>query len=263
MRKEQFHYLVRLQFLGFRYSGWQIQPGQRTVEGMVMKTLKFILPDTDFKILASGRTDAKVSALDAVFELFVSEKPLPELRQFMESFNANLPPDIRITKIEQVTSDLNIIQHVTHKEYIYLFSHGAKNHPFSAPFMANIVEELNIDLMKKGATLFEGEHDFSSYTAELKPNTTVLRTIDSCFIEKNTILKANFFPKNSYVLRVGGAGFMRYQIRMIMGALIQLGKGKFTLGQIEDSFNPLNQVVLKTIAPGSGLILNEVNFTQN
>ena len=263
MQKKQFHYLVRLQYLGFRYSGWQIQPGQRTVEGMVMKTLKFILPDTDFKILASGRTDAKVSALDAVFELFVSEIPIPERGQFMESFNTNLPPDIRVTNIEQVTSDLNIIQHVKQKEYIYLFSYGAKNHPFSAPFMANIVEELNTDLMKKGAALFEGEHDFSSYTAELKPNTTVLRTIDSCFIEKNTILKANFFPKNSYVLRVVGAGFIRYQIRMIMGALIQLGKGKFTLDQIEDSFNPHNQVILKTIAPGSGLILNEVNFTQN
>ena len=262
MVKKQFHYLVRLQYLGFRYSGWQIQPGQRTVEGMVMKTLRFILPDLDVKILASGRTDAKVSALDAVFELFLSAKPLLELDKFMESFNTNLPPDIRVTAIEPITSDINIIQDIKRKEYIYLFSYGVKNHPFSAPFMANILEELNIDFMKQGANLFEGEHDFSSYTAELKPNTTVFRSIDSCYIEENTILKANFFPKNSYMLRVVGGGFMRYQIRMIMGALIELGKGKLSFNQLIDSLEPNNHMLLKTIAPGSGLILNEVNFNQ-
>ncbi|MGB3149310.1 MAG: tRNA pseudouridine(38-40) synthase TruA, partial [Maribacter sp.] len=95
MQKKRFHYMVRLQYLGFRYSGWQIQPGQRTIEGMLVKTLKFILPNTKLKILASGRTDAKVSALDAVFELFIEDRPLQELDAFMNLFNINLPPDIR------------------------------------------------------------------------------------------------------------------------------------------------------------------------
>ncbi len=262
MNKNEHHYIVRLQYLGFRYSGWQIQPGQRTVEGMLMKTLKFVLPETKLKILASGRTDAKVSALDAVFELFLADNPILEPESFLERFNENLPPDIRIIEIKPKDSDFNIIKHAKHKEYLYLFSYGAKNHPFCAPFMANVMSDLDIDLMKEGATLFEGEHNFSSYTANLKPNTKVVRTIDTCHIEANNILKANFFPKKSYVLRIGGAGFMRYQIRMIMGALFQLGKGNLSLDQIKDSFDPEKEIVLNSIAPGSGLVLNAVKYAQ-
>lgn len=255
--------MVRLQYLGFRYSGWQIQPGQRTIEGMLVKTLKFILPNTKLKILASGRTDAKVSALDAVFELFIEDRPLQELDVFLNIFNINLPPDIRVTEITPMAENLNIIKHAKSKEYLYLFSFGAKNHPFCAPFIANIVEELTIDVMKEAASLFEGKHDFTSYTAGLKPNTNVIRTIDRCRIIENTLLKANFFPKTSYLLQVVGIGFMRYQIRMIMGALIQLGKGELTLKQIEDSFDPTNNTVLNSIAPGSGLVLNRVHFAQS
>ncbi|WP_281543208.1 tRNA pseudouridine(38-40) synthase TruA [Maribacter aestuarii] len=262
MSKEYFNYIVRIQYLGFRYSGWQIQPGQRTVEGMLIKTLKFILPDVEVKILASGRTDAKVSALDAVFELFVADNPLTKLEQLLKTFNDNLPPDIRIMEINLKDSDFNIIQHAKRKEYLYLFSFGEKNHPFCAPFMANVIDELNIDVMIEAATLYEGEHNFSSYTANLKPNTQVVRHIDTCRIEENTILTANFFPKKSYVLRIVGAGFMRYQIRMIMGALLELGKGHLTLDQIKDSLNPEKGIVLNSIAPGSGLILNSVKYTK-
>lgn len=261
MNKNNYHYIVRLQYLGFRYSGWQIQPGHLTVEGMLVKTMKFIMPGTKFKILASGRTDSKVSALDAVFELFVADYPLKELKSLLSTFNTNLPPDIRIIEIKPKDSDLNIIKHVKQKEYLYLFSYGEKSHPFSAPFMANVIGNLDIDLMKEGATLYKGEHNFSSYTADLKPNTKVVRTIDVCHIEDNNLLKANFFPNRSYVLRIEGTGFMRYQIRMIMGALIELGKGHLSLKQLQDSLNPEKKIVLNTIAPGSGLILNAVTFT--
>jgi tRNA pseudouridine38-40 synthase len=262
MSKNYYHYIVRLQYLGFRYSGWQIQPGQRTVEGMLIKTLKYILPDVEAKILASGRTDAKVSALDGVFELFVADNPITELEQFLKTFNENLPPDIRITEIKHKDSDFNIIQHAKRKEYLYLFSFGEKNHPFCAPFIANVIGDMNIDVMIEAATLYEGEHDFSSYTANLKPNAEVVRTIDTCRIEENTILTANFFPEKSYVLRIEGAGFMRYQIRMIMGALLQLGRGHLSLDQIKDSLNPEKGIVLSSIAPGSGLILNSVKYTK-
>lgn len=262
MHKNRFCYIVRLQYLGFRYSGWQIQPGQRTIEGMLVKTLKFILPNTKLKILASGRTDAKVSALDAVFELFMEENSLPELEPFIELFNTNLPPDIRIISITPKDADFNIIKDSKTKEYMYLFSFGEKNHPFCAPFIANILEHLDIDLMKDGASLFMGAHDFTSYTAQLKPNMNVVRTIDTCKIVENNLLTANFFPSTSYLLQVKGAGFLRYQIRMIMGVLIRLGKGELTLNQIEDSFDPANDIVLNTIAPGSGLVLNQVDFMQ-
>lgn len=254
------HYVIKAQFLGFRYSGWQKQPGQKTVEGMLHKTLRFVLPDSNFKLIGVGRTDAKVSALDYYFELFLKDGPLGNKIEFLEQFNRNLPPDIRVLEIEETNADFNIIQHSKAKEYIYLFSFGEKNHPFCAPFMANILEPLNIDQMKKAALLFKGTHDFSSYTARLRENTRTIRTVESCLIEENTLLKANFFPTKSYALRIVGEGFMRYQVRMIMGALIQLGKGALALDDIPASLETDNGMQLTYVAPGSGLLLNAIDF---
>lgn len=260
MRTARFYYLIHLQFLGFRYSGWQKQPNQKTVEGMLVKTLKFILPNASFKVLGAGRTDAKVSALNTAFELFLDREPLENLQEFMRNFNANLPPDIRIISIEPVTKDFNIIQESKLKEYVYLFSFGQKNHPFCAPFLTNIIDELDLDLMSDCTRFFIGSHDFSSYTARLQPNTKVVRTIESCTIKKNELLKANFFPEKSYALHITGEGFMRYQIRMIMGALIQVGKGELTAMDIKASLKKENQTVLTYVAPGSGLVLNNLQF---
>ncbi len=255
----RYYYLIRLEYLGFRYSGWQKQPLQRTVEGMLVKTFTFLYPDVPFKILGAGRTDAKVSALDAAFELFLEDE-LKDLESFLLDFNKNLPPDIRLLTVEPVDKNFNIINDGTSKEYVYLFSFGQKNHPFCAPFIANHLEQLNLEIMRIGAKFFEGTHDFTIYTAELKPNTKTLRHIDHCSIEENTELKANFFPEKSYLLRIQGKGFMRYQIRMIMGALVQLGKNELDLEQIKASLEPGCKTKLKTIAPGSGLHLKQLLF---
>ena len=260
MRQAPHSYLVRAQYLGFRYSGWQVQPGQRTVEGMLSKTLKFVLPGEPFKILAAGRTDAKVSALDMAFELFL-DTTLEDTKNFLELFNTNLPPDIRVVSIDPITEKFNIIKDTKTKEYVYLFSFGEKNHPFCAPFLANIHGNLDIDLMKEAARLFEGIHNFSAYTVKERGKTKTTRNITSCKIKRNTVLSANFFPKKSYALHVEGAGFMRYQVRMLMGALIQLGRGELTVSDIEASLQENNTVLLTYIAPGSGLLLNRSEFS--
>ncbi|MDE3740405.1 tRNA pseudouridine(38-40) synthase TruA [Maribacter polysaccharolyticus] len=260
MQRERFYYLINLQYLGFRFSGWQKQPQQKTIEGMVLKTLKFIMPDVRFKILGAGRTDAKVSALDAAFELFVDDSPIEDLDTFLKLFNSNLPSDIRATGIKSVDGSFNIIKDPKLKEYVYLFSFGTKNHPFSAPYITNILENLDIETMKKAATYFVGTHDFTSYTVKTQKNPHKLRTIETCEIRENTILKANFFPKTSYALHIRGKGFMRYQIRMIMGALIQLGKGELTLTDIENSLIAPGKELMTSVAPGSGLLLKNIDF---
>ncbi len=260
MRTTTYHYLIKTQFLGFRYSGWQKQPGQKTLEGMLYKTLRFILPNNEHKILGTGRTDAKVSALDYYFELFLKDGPLNNIPEFIALFNRNLPPDIRVLEISPADAGFNVIKHSKSKEYVYLFSYGEKNHPFCAPFMANIIEPLNLALMKEGALLFSGTHDFSSYTARLREHTKTIRTIQECYITENSLLTGNFFPEKSYALFVTGKGFMRYQVRMIMGALIQLGQGELDLTTIKSSLQIDSGVQMTYVAPGSGLFLNSVDF---
>ena len=252
--------MIQLQYLGFRYSGWQKQPQQRTVEGMITKTLKFVLEGQKFKILGAGRTDAKVSAINTAFELFLEETPIEDHQKFLEVFNMNLPPDIKALEIKEVDALFNIIQNAKTKEYVYLFSFGSKHHPFCAPFMANFHENLDVEIMKEGAQLFVGTHNFSAYTARLRENTDVMRTIESCKIKPNTLLTANFFPETSYALYVTGKGFMRYQIRMIMGALVQLGRNELQLQDVKESLCDSNNLQLTFVAPGSGLLLNHLEF---
>ncbi|WP_036154270.1 tRNA pseudouridine synthase A [Maribacter forsetii] len=261
MKKQRFCYLVRLQYLGFRFNGWQVQPKLKTIVGMLNKTFIFLYPNVPYKILGAGRTDSKVSSLDGAFELFV-EEPILNLDIFLVNFNKNLPSDIRLLSIESVDQSFNIIKNSKTKEYHYFFSFGSKNHPFSAPFITNYIDELDLELMKQGATLFTGTHDFSVYTAALKPNTITVREIDSCTIVANDVLTANFFPEQSYILKVVGSGFMRYQIRMIMGALVQLGKNELTLHEIKESLIAGSSQKLNTIAPGSGLMLNQLHFNK-
>lgn len=254
-------YLVRVQYLGFRYSGWQKQPNQKTIEGMIEKTLKFILSSSNFKIIGSGRTDAKVSALSAAFELFISDDSIETNSEFNALFNKNLPPDIKVTELKKVSKEFNIIQDAKSKTYCYLFSFGEKNHPFSAATMANFITELDIDSMIKAAKLFEGTHDFSNFTVRKGHETkNCIRTLDSCSINVNEEYHASFYPKTSYLLEVKSKGFLRYQVRLIMGALYLIGIGELSQIELIDIIDRKVDFNLKFVAPGSGLFLKELNF---
>lgn len=260
---DRYYYVLQIQYLGFRYHGWQKQPDVNTLQRMVERTLNYVLEHKDFKVLAAGRTDSKVSANQAYIELFIDHNPL-DLESFFTLFNQNLPQDIRALGIEETTKDFNIIQSPKIKEYIYLFSYGDKAHPFCAPFMYSVNESLNISLMKEAARLFEGQHNFRSYCHRPSEKTILEGEIKHCEIKKNELYTANFFPKESYMLQVKGKGFKRNQIRLMMGALLDLGKGKIDLDFIKQTLNPdAPEIKLEHIVPGSGLILNSVTFIES
>ncbi|MGB1295496.1 MAG: tRNA pseudouridine synthase A [Flavobacteriales bacterium] len=260
--KHKHNYLIRLQYLGFRYRGWFWQRKVKTVQEMVQKTLMFVFHHERFKTLGAGRTDAMVSSNDYAFELFMSE-PIEDLEDFMIQFNHNLPSDIRALEIKEVSSEFNVMNDSKLKEYVYLFSYGEKFHPFSAPFMAYQDAELDVELMKEGAKLFEGEHDFRKYCSQPSPNAVFVRTVDFCEIKDNDLYTANFFPKDSYMMTIRSKGFMRYQIRFIMGALFKLGRHEIGLDDIKKSLISSDcREHLEHPAPASGLILNKLTYSE-
>jgi tRNA pseudouridine38-40 synthase len=252
------YYLIEIQFLGYRFHGWQKQPQLKTVHLMIDRTINYVLENNKFKTLGAGRTDAMVSANQTAFELF-TEIPILNLEEFLKLVNTNLPQDIRALDIKTVTKEFNVINHSKLKEYKYLFSEGTKNHPYCAPFITTFLENLNIDLMKEGAELFEGQHNFKSYCYKPNENGIFDREIIYCKISINNTLKANFFPKKSYELTVRAKGFMRNQIRLMMGVLVELGRGEVSLDYIKESLNTYNSKI-NYIAPASGLMLNKVDF---
>lgn len=260
MFDKRYYYLIKIQYLGYRFHGWQKQPDVKTLHLMIDRTLKYILGDTRFKTLGAGRTDAMVSANEAALELFIYKQPIEDFEGFLELFNYNLPQDIRALSIREVDKDFNIIQDSKVKEYHYVFSQGQKNHPFCAPILTTILEPLNIDLMKEGAKLFEGTHNFKTYCYKATNKGEYQRTIEYCEIVDNTIYTANFFPKESYVFIIRGKGFMRNQIRLMMGCLIKLGRGEVTLDYIKETLKEDSKEVMDYIAPASGLILHRLDF---
>lgn len=253
------YYLIKLQYLGFRFHGWQKQPDVKTVQGTLERTLRFIFNHENFKTLAAGRTDAMVSANQAFCHLTTKQAYQPNV--LLEDLNKNLPQDIRVLNIQQVASDFDILQKTKLKEYHYLFSYGERIHPFCAPLITGKLHPLNIELMQQGAKLFEGTHMFKKYTVRANENTQFKRTVLTSEIIENTLYRANFFPKSSFIYKVVGPGFMRYQIRMMMGQLFLLGANKTTLTDIQKSLiNYENQERLTEIAPASGLILHKSEF---
>ncbi len=224
---------------------------------MVDRTLKYIFEDQPFKTLGGSRTDAMVSATEFILELFL-DSAIEDEQAFLDLFNLNLPADIRAMGIEETDQEFNIIQNPKQKEYIYLFAEGQKAHPFSAPFVTTINQSLNVELMQEGTKLFEGTHDFRSYCKKPKKETQSIRTIDKCELVPNTFHTASFFPDPSYAVIFQSKGFMRNQIRIIMGQLFRLGKGEIDLQFIESSLKTGFSEHLDYVAPASGLLLNKV-----
>ncbi|MFY0598633.1 MAG: tRNA pseudouridine(38-40) synthase TruA [Cyclobacteriaceae bacterium] len=251
-------YLIRIEFLGFRYHGWQKQAGLKSVHGMVDKTLLFILENENFRTLGCGRTDAKVSANDYAFELFTKEELIPE--QLLHRLNKNLPSDIRAKSVDIVDATFNIIQHSKVKEYRYYFSSGEKSHPFNAPLIRDFGKPLDIEKMKVGAQFFEGIHNFKRYVSKPSPDTVFEREIIHSSIELNEMLTGSFMPSESYFFKVISKGFMRYQVRLMMGALVEVGRGTWSLADLQNSLIDFEGTQVKHVAPSSGLTLHRVEF---
>ena len=226
---------------------------------MVDKSLSYVFEHTDYKTIGVGRTDAKVSANCYYVQMFVYD--LIEEDAFLTSLNSNFSPDFRAISVYKVATSFTIINTPKIKEYHYYFSFGEKNHPFAAPFLVNIDKYLDIELMKTAAKLFKGEHYFNKYCTRPSEHTIFKRIIASCEIVENDVLTASFFPEKSYILKVRGKGFLRYQIRLMMATLFEVGKGNLDLNFIEASLKEDNdRKFMRNNAPSSGLQLFDIEL---
>jgi len=257
--QKNYFYLVHIQYLGFRLHGWAKQPGLKTVHSLIDKTMRFALGHTNFKTMGTSRTDAMVSANHSAFELFLNTE-LDDLDAFLEVFNKNLPSDIRALRVQEVDETFNIIKTAKTKHYEYLFAYGKKAHPMSAAVMSFIQSDLDIALMQKGAEMFLGKHNFGTFVTKPKEQTQFEREILISEIIPNSKYTANFFPEVSYIYRISSRGFMRNQVRLMMGQLILLGQNEITLADLERMLEKRQEHPLMTIAPASGLVLERIDF---
>jgi len=256
---EKQQYLLFIQYLGFRYHGFQKQTNAKTVQEMLDRTLNYVLEERKFKTFSSSRTDTMVSA-NKMSILLTTHGKVDSVK-LLKSLNYNLPPDIKALSLEPQNDKINIIGDVREKTYHYYFCYGEKMNPLAAPYMTNIMQELDIPLMIDGINSFKGEKNFKHFCYKGNEDKVYIRELSDIQLIKNESLRASFFPKESYVLIVKGKGFLRHQIRLMMGALFNLGMHKVTIDELDACLkNNYEGKTISFLAPASGLILEDLVF---
>lgn len=233
---------------GSSYSGFQSQNNALSIQDTIEKVISKIL-NTPTKIVAAGRTDAKVHAYGQVFH-FDSDKEI-SIYKFQYAINGLLPKDIHIEHMEIVDKLFHARFCVKAKQYDYLIKMG-KYDVFYRNYALYEKHELDIELMKKASLEFIGTHDFTSFNASpLDEYPDQVRCIyDIRFSIENDLLRISFI----------GEGFMRYMVRMLTGCLLEVGKHHMSIEDVRKVLNAKDKKIFRHNAPGHGLYLMHIDY---
>ncbi len=252
-------YKITVAYKGTHFSGFQVQATDTTIQGEINAALKILSKSDEIKTLGSGRTDAGVHALAQVMKI---EIPVfIPVQNIAKAINAHLPDDIRVIAAEISNIEFHPIYSAKSKEYNYVFTTEEVISPFARELMTHFPFDLDIELMRKGCQIFCGEHDFINYQCVGTDVESTVRKIISCeLVRQESTGHWGNLAGEYYVLKVVGNGFLKQMVRLLMGALISLGKGKITLEDLEKSLKTPLKNRLGATAPPQGLYLKEVHY---
>ena len=240
-------YKLTVSYDGYNYMGFQIQNDLDTIELELMKAFNKLL-NVDVKVYSSGRTDRYVHARGQVCHVDL-DIDIPEYG-LMKGLNAYLPNDIYIKEVEKVNEDFHARFSAIKKEYRYYINIKEYN-PLTIRYLPYI-PNLNIESMEKAVKLLIGTHDFKGFASasidERKPTIKTIYSID--IINHGDKLEFIFI----------GNGFLKYQIRRMMGIIVEIGKGRFTKDKITEILESKNPQDSKYILDGCGLYLEKVYY---
>ena len=241
--------LAVVSYNGTNYQGWQKQPNGMTVQERLEIELSKVF-NRPIKIYGSGRTDAGVHALGQTFHFDV-DVDMIDIDRLIYSLNCMLPEDIKIENMEEVDEDFHARFSATEKIYSYAILLQPKN-PLFYQIMYTCPYKLDLDLMDECLTHFIGEHNFKNFTSKESDEDGFIRNIFD--IEMDV-------EGDSITILFHGNGFMRYMIRFIVGAAIEVARGNMNLEEIDsllDDSSERNIVSCK--APACGLTLLRVIY---
>ena len=256
MQSRPFSYLFSISYFGARYKGWAPQPNQPTVQRRLERVLRHVLGHEDFSLIGASRTDSGVSCLGGFVQLFLREKV--NMEGLLPALNTHLPDDIRLNGVEEVSISFNLIQAVKQKTYRFYFAQESNFHPFASAFLVNVSEDLNLELMQQAAQLFIGKHNFKAFCKPSENKVDFEREVLSAQIQSSDEFLGTFFPKEINYFAVIGSGFLHHQVRKMMTAIWEVGKGNWELKVIQERLSNSNAVWEQIPpAPAHGLILWE------
>ncbi len=241
-------YLITFSYDGSDFSGYQRQPGLRTVEEEMEKVLKYINGGKDVIITSSGRTDKGVHALCARAHVDITVD-ITEYK-LMRAMNSNLPDDIHVIKTERVDDDFHARYMAKEKEYKYFLNMGEYN-PCMRKYIYQYNKMLDIKKMKDAINYFKGTHSFKSFTPNKDKRNNYIRTINFVDINVND---------NIVCFTFRGNGFIKYQVRNMVGYLIKVGEGKKVGSDIPKILQSEDRKMASITAHSEGLYLTDVKY---
>ena len=245
---------LTLAYDGTDYSGWQIQPGRPTVQGILATAIgrltgENVLPQ------ASGRTDAGVHALAQV-ATFATESPIP-VENFAKALNDALPAAIRILAAEEVSLEFHARKSARAKTYEYRMARGEVCSPFAARYVWHYPFPLDESAMMAAAEMVAGEHDFTSFAAvdpeknaDPDKRGNVRRIHTSAWQRRD----------GDFVYSVRGSGFLHHMVRNLVGTFVLVGRGMIDRQGLEQILGARNRSAAGPTAPASGLFLMNVEY---
>ena len=253
-----FYYKLIIQYKGTNYLGWQVQAESagRTVQGELNKALA-VVSKCKAQTMGAGRTDAGVHALGQVVKASIELEIAPE--NLVKALNGNLPDDIRVIQAELSNEEFFPTVHAKSKEYHYRFTCERGFTAFQNDLIVNHPFELDIQKMREACKAFIGEHDFTNFFCEGTDVSSYVREIFECEILEVKQGDWEMLPSH-YVLRIVGNGFLKQMVRLMMGALWNIGRGKNSLEDLKASLSPIKTHRLGPVAPPEGLYMVCVNY---
>ncbi len=233
---------------GTRYRGWQRLPGKDdTIQGKLETCLSRILGES-IEISGSGRTDAGVHAQGQVANFHCqSQMPVSEI---LEQLRRYLPEDIGIYSCRDVSERFHARLNAKEKTYRYRIWNSEKPCVFQRRFVSVMPEKLDIAAMEEAAAYLCGEHDFSAFCGNTKMKKSTVR-----YIRAITITRQG----EELWLEFTGNGFLHNMVRILVGTLIEVGRGERSVDSIPALFGG-KRAEAGFLAPAQGLCLMEVMY---
>lgn len=233
---------------GTAYHGWQLQPGAKTIEGELNRTLSELLREK-IQVIGASRTDSGVHALCNV-AVFDTNTEIPA-EKLSYALNQRLPEDIRIQSSHEAAPDF----HPRHCESRKTYEYRILNREFPIPtrrlYAYFTYVPLDIEKMEEAAGYLIGEHDFKSFCAAAAVVETTVRTLYDVRIRKEN---------DEIVIQVCGNGFLYNMVRIIAGTLIEIGRGSYPPEHMKEILAARDRQSAGPTAPACGLTLVKYDF---
>lgn len=237
---------MRLAYRGEGFAGWQIQPRQRTIQGVLEEVLGRLLRHPT-GVTGAGRTDTGVNARMMVAH-FDHDGCLPS--NLVYALNSMVGHDIAVEEIWQVTDDAHARFDATERTYRYYVT-TAKS-PFLYPLSWQARPDLDFDAMNEAARLLIGKRDFTSFS---KLHTQVKTNI--CDLRKAQWVRQS---EDVWYFEISADRFLRNMVRAVVGTLVEIGRHKFPPSEITVILEAKNRCQAGTSMPGNALFLWEIKY---